>query len=379
MSIHRLPNGTYKVRYRVGHKQFSRNGFITKREAQAWEAEQLKKIRNHSWLDPKASRAVLSDVYSEWIQNKSVADKTRLDYQEVWSNCVAPHLGFFQLAALTPQVFVSWVAELENRYSASRVRKSISIVSQILDWAIVTDRLSDNPLKRALPFLKQHRSHRPTERRETRYLTHEEVQRLAAHCSAYRDMILVMAYTGLRFGEVTALQAQDVDLLRGRIMVSRAWSDVSGKLLSVPPKSGKARTIPLPRSLRLLLEQRLESLTSLTDLVFTTQAGKPIRYSRWRRDHFDPAVQAAGLTGLRPHGLRHTYAALAVKSGANPKVLQETMGHSDIRLTLDTYGGLFGDDLDALAEGLERGIGRQDASPGVPHLFPTDATERRTS
>jgi integrase len=60
--------------------------------------------------------------------------------------------------------------------------------------------------------------------------------------------------------------------------------------------------------------------------------------------------------------LRHTYAALAVQAGANVKVLQKAMGHSDIRLTLDTCGGLFGDDLDALADRMDEAA-FQGASP----------------
>ncbi len=92
------------------------------------------------------------------------------------------------------------------------------------------------------------------------------------------------------------------------------------------------------------------------DFMFTTLNGTQVRYSRFRKDVFDPAVKKAGLDGLTPHGLRHTFAALAVKAGANPKVLQVAMGHSDIRLTLDTYGGLFGDDLDSLAESMNAAV-----------------------
>jgi integrase len=89
------------------------------------------------------------------------------------------------------------------------------------------------------------------------------------------------------------------------------------------------------------------------DLLFTTAKGTQVRYSRWRAGIFIKAVEATGLTGITPHSLRHTYAALAVQAGANVKVLQKAMGHSDIRLTLDTYGGLFGDDLDALAQRMD--------------------------
>jgi len=179
---------------------------------------------------------------------------------------------------------------------------------------------------------------------------------LAESAGASELMILVMAFTGVRFGEVTALQVRDVDLLRNRLFVQRAWSDVGGRLVEAPPKSKKAREIPIPTTLREPLHKLVTNLRGPEALLFSTKHGAPLRYSNWRQDVFDPAVKAAGLHGLTPHGLRHTYAALVVQSGANPKVLQSTMGHSDIRLTLDTYGGLFGDDLDTLVAGLDKAI-----------------------
>lgn len=106
------------------------------------------------------------------------------------------------------------------------------------------------------------------------------------------------------------------------------------------------------------------------DLLFTTASGTQVRYSRWRSGVFNKAVETAGLTGITPHSLRHTYAALAIQAGTNVKVLQKAMGHSDIRLTLDTYGGLFGDNLDALTQRMDeaaaKGVSPTNGSSVVP-------------
>jgi integrase len=82
------------------------------------------------------------------------------------------------------------------------------------------------------------------------------------------------------------------------------------------------------------------------DLVFTAPEGGVIMLRNWRRRVFDPAVRAAGLDGLTPHGLRHTAASLAAAAGANPKAVQRMPGHASAAMTLDVYGGLFEDDLD---------------------------------
>jgi integrase len=92
------------------------------------------------------------------------------------------------------------------------------------------------------------------------------------------------------------------------------------------------------------------------DLVFTTQTGKPLRNLNWRRDYFDRAATEAGLSSLTPHELRHTAASLAVSAGANVKSVQRMLGHASAAMTLDVYAGLFGDDLDALAERLDASV-----------------------
>src|SRR4051794_24130767 len=78
------------------------------------------------------------------------------------------------------------------------------------------------------------------------------------------------------------------------------------------------------------------------------------RERRTRHRVFDRAAAAAGLRGLTPHELRHTAASLAVAAGANVKAVQRMLGHLSAAMTLDVYAGLFGDDLDELADGLDR-------------------------
>lgn len=152
--------------------------------------------------------------------------------------------------------------------------------------------------------------------------------------------------------------------------MQRAVSDVRGKLVVGPPKSGEPREIPIPEFLIEPISGVISRAERPSDLLFTTASGTQVRYSRWRSGHFNKAVDACALTGITPHSLRHSYAALAVQAGANVNVLQKAMGHSDIRLTLDTYGGLFGDDLDALAERIDaaasQGVSAENGSSVVP-------------
>jgi integrase len=68
---------------------------------------------------------------------------------------------------------------------------------------------------------------------------------------------------------------------------------------------------------------------------------------------FLPAAELVGVPGLTPHDLRHTAASLAVQAGANVKAVQRMLGHASAAMTLDVYAGLFGDDLDAVADRLD--------------------------
>jgi hypothetical protein len=93
--------------------------------------------------------------------------------------------------------------------------------------------------------------------------------------------------------------------------------------------------------------------------VFTSPDGDFLRNSNFHRRYWKPALSVAGLPqAVRIHDLRHTCAALMVSEGANPKHIQRHLGHSSITVTMDTYGHLFPEDLQYVADRLDRRIAR---------------------
>ncbi len=95
--------------------------------------------------------------------------------------------------------------------------------------------------------------------------------------------------------------------------------------------------------------------------MFTAPNGGPLRNTNFRSRVFAPAAASVGLAGLTPHDLRHTAASRSVAAGANVKAVQRMLGHASASMTLDVYAGLFGDDLDAVANRLDEAVAARDA------------------
>jgi integrase len=186
---------------------------------------------------------------------------------------------------------------------------------------------------------------------ERQFLTYDQVEQLAAAAGPYGTLIRTLAYTGLRWGEATALRARHVDLVRRRLDIRRAFSDVRGRLVEGTPKNHQARTVPIPHWLATELKGLIHG-RGPDDLVFTTLGGYPLRHSNFRRHVWNPAVAVAGVDGLTPHGLRHTAASLYIAAGTPPKVVQRILGHSSVAITLDLYGHLYPDEMDRWADRL---------------------------
>jgi integrase len=187
---------------------------------------------------------------------------------------------------------------------------------------------------------------------EKRFLTHGQVDALAAACGSWGLLVRFLAYTGLRWGEMAALKVSRLDLLGRRVIVAESVTPVNGVMTFGTPKGGERREVALPKFLVRDLEAQIMG-KGPDDLVFTGARGAVMRTTTFRRAVLTPAAKRVGLAGLHPHEFRHTAASLAIASGADVKVVQQMLGHKSATMTLDQYGHLFPNRLDVVADAMD--------------------------
>ena len=342
----------YRVRYRKpDHSQTDKRGFRTKREAELFLASVEVAKSTGLYIDPTRARVTLADWMTAWLDSRSDLRASTLDrVQGVVRNHIIPALGNIALADLRRLQAQQCASRLSATQSPGSVRKIVNVLSAGLQLAVDDGRIPANPAVR-LKLPRQSKSHK-------KFLTHEQVAALADAVEAkpagegFGLLILVLAYTGLRWRKLSGLRVRDLDFGRERIEVRTTMVEVNGYLEESTPKNYEERSIPVPA---FILDQLADhvKIKSLDSHVFvSSKAGAVLRNRTFRRGWFNDAAESIGIPGLTPHELRHTCASLAVSAGANVKALQRMLGHSSAKETLDTYSDLFDDDLDGVAVAL---------------------------
>jgi integrase len=344
--------------------------FARKADAERWLAQQRSLMAQGDWTDPALGRIAFGDFAQAWLEARTdLKPKTRHQYQSLMRLHVLPSWRTVPLAKITYEGLTQWVARMSRAgLGPSGIRQSVFVMSAALDYAVRSGRLRTNPARGlGLP--------RP-DKRDYVYLTHSELLGLADAAGRWRILILILGYTGLRWGEATALRVCDIDLGRRRIDVRRAFSDVGGHVVIGTPKSHQSRTVPIPRFLATEIAEVLKNKRT-DDLAFTASGDTVVRLSNWRKAVFLPARCQSGLSSrFRIHDLRHTAASLMIQAGYPPKMLQEIMGHASITTTLDLYGHLYPGEMDRYADRLDQGAADADAARMRPDADQDDSVSR---
>jgi len=281
-------------------------------------------------------------------------ESTQETYQQALDRHILPYFGDMPLDEISRKDIKSFIVEKQRqriskgksgtkkkkRLSAGTIRNLKAYLSSILTEAVDDELIAFNPAARTGKLIKKDKA------KEIFPFTWEEKAKfekaMQQQYPRYYPLFLTALRTGMRLGELIALQPGDLDFNGGFIEIRRAFS--RGRLTT--PKSGKSRRVDMSNGLAETLKQHLVSRKKEAlrkgwgeppELLFYNEAGNRIELSGIRKRVFYKCLEKTGLRRIRIHDLRHTYATLRISKGDNILDVSKQLGHHSIKITLDTY------------------------------------------
>jgi integrase len=324
-----------------------------KGKAQTRLSELLTEIARKGYVKTPKDLTV-AEYMSSWLKGYvevNCAPKTIEVYSMIVNKHIIPEIGNVKLIDLEPRHLQTlYSRKKESGLGARSVRYIYSIAHEALGHAVKTEVIYRNVAQATKPPRLEHRT--------IQTLAPEQISQLleTVQDEQYFTLFYLLLHTGMRRGEALALKWSYVDFgvsalgTPGYISVSESFGKVDGQGVTKETKTAAGkRRIALPPSLVLVLKQHKEAQKA----ILTSLDGKLVEseyvFCHPDRRQLDPStvthtfakmLKHAGLPPMRLHNLRHSHATLLLSAGVHPKVVQERLGHSSIRTTLDTYSAV---------------------------------------
>jgi integrase len=330
-------------------REFSKT-FNTQDQAIRWKREQERAMQRGEWIDPSLSSITFSDWASKWLSAKTdITLSTRRGYISRLETHLIPAFGNSKLTSISHNEIGQWISRsVEDGVGLTAIKQAHGVLRQILKAAVLDGRLTRNAADGvSVPRVKP---------KEKQALSLSQLRILAKESGDFETLVLFAGTTGLRWGEIAALQCKDVSLLNRTVFISKAVSSgLRGERVLGGTKTHQNRTVPLTKELVSALGLIIESKNSDAQL-FQMPGNGSLDYKNFMSRYFRPAVKRAGLEGIGFHALRHTTASLLISQGTPVTAVSKILGHASTQMTLDVYGHLYEDDaskyIDRLGDSL---------------------------
>lgn len=331
--------GTWRVVYRYtdwtgNRKQSQKRGFATKREAQAWEREQLQKVS-----------ADLDMTFESFIQSYTADAKTRMK-ENTWETKehiirtkLLPYFGKRRMCDINPKDIIAWqnkmIAyrdELDKSYSPVYLKTLHNQLSAVFNHAVKYYGLSVNPAARVGNMGK-------AKNKEMSFWTKAEYQRFA---NAMMDKPMsfyafeMLYWCGIREGGLLALTPSDFDFEKGTVSITKSYQRIKGRDVITDPKTPKSnRVIKMPNFLCEQMQEYFKSLYKIEPDARIFPFGK-----HYLHHEMDRGAKEAGVERIRIHDLRHSHISLLIDMGFSAIAIADRVGHESIDITYN-YAHLF--------------------------------------
>lgn len=331
--------------------------------------EKLKALKNT--ITPDTPIKLKADMpFGEWLDywyetycKPNARPATQRTYEGYIRLYLHPRLGSIPLNKVTIndiQQMCTWMmteARLDQKngdggLSDSQVINCYSLCDRVLEKAVAEKLIVRNPAKGCkLP---------PNRPNEMKVLSREDMQKVLIQAKEenYYELFLLEFATGLRLGELMALQWDDVDLVTGELRINKQVNLVGSKLVISEPKTKAAvRTLILPPSVRKVLAEYKTRVNSRWLFPSPKKDDLPIIPSAVSR-RLHTLLEHAGCEQVRFHDLRHTFATNALAHGMDIKTLSTILGHVSSATTLNTYSHVTDEMRQMAAVKIDQGIAK---------------------
>ena len=338
MAVYKEEN-TWRAVYRYTdwqgqRKQTQKRGFATKREAQAWEREQLNKAASD--LDMTFESFI--ELYVTDMKGR-IKENTWHSKEHIIRTKLLPYFGKRKINTIVPKDVIAWQNEMMNMrdksgkaFSPVYLKTLHNQLSAVFNHAVKYYGLKENPAAKVGNMGK-------SKNREMLFWTQEEYMKFASEImdkprSFYAFEILY--WCGIREGELLALTPEDFDLEKGTVRINKSYQRLNGQDIITDPKTPKSnRIVQMPD---FLVEEMKDYMQKLYRIEPKDRLFDVTKY--YLHHEMTRGTAAAGVKRIRIHDLRHSHISLLIQQGYSAVAIADRVGHESIEITY-RYAHLF--------------------------------------
>ena len=338
--------GKWLIQYRYTdwqgkRRKSTKRGFATKREAEEW-------LRNFLITQKADFDMKFEDFWKMYCADMEtrLREHTMRTKKYIVELKILPYFGNKRVNDITAADIRQWQNELiKMGYSPTYLKTINNQLSAIFNYAVRYYDLKSNPCVKAGSMGK-------SKAEEMDFWTGEEFRKFIDSVMNKRlsyMAFMTLYWTGMRLGELLALNPKDVDLEKRTISITKSYQRLGKKDVITPPKTPKSkRVITIPEFLAADIKDYMDSLYDLqeNDRLF------PI--TKYYLEHeMQRGIKESGVKRIRVHDLRHSHASMLIELGFSPLEIANRLGHEKVETTLNTYAHLYPNKQTKLAERLD--------------------------
>ena len=338
--------GKWLIQYRYTdwqgkRRKSTKRGFATKREAEEW-------LRNFLITQKADFDMKFADFWKMYCADMEtrLREHTMRTKKYIVELKILPYFGNKRVNDITAADIRQWQNELiKMGYSPTYLKTINNQLSAIFNYAVRYYDLKSNPCAKAGSMGK-------SKAEEMDFWTGEEFRKFIDSVMNKRlsyMAFMTLYWTGMRMGELLALNPKDIDLEKRTISITKSYQRLGKKDVITPPKTPKSkRVITIPEFLAADIKDYMDSLYELqeNDRLF------PI--TKYYLEHeMQRGIKESGVKRIRVHDLRHSHASMLIELGFSPLEIANRLGHEKVETTLNTYAHLYPNKQTKLAERLD--------------------------